>query len=121
MTLFSLASGTATYLWTLVVNLSRRAVLAVLSRVAIGQLVIIDTATNVTTVCGALAPPRRGSEADLKGSSGKGSDSNSNDAPLAELRVHGEAFWARMLLFADMVSEPSKNRSMNSSVEHVWR
>jgi hypothetical protein len=121
MTLLRLASGTATYLWTLVVNLSRRAVLAVLSRVTIGQLVITDTATNVTTVCGALAPPRRGSEEDLKGSSGKGSDSNGNDAPLAELRVHGEAFWVRMLLFADMVSEPSKKHSIESSVWRVWR
>lgn len=101
MPLLRLASGAAGYLWPSVVNLSRRAVLSVLSRVAVGQLVITDTTTNVTTVCGALAPARRKSEEDLKGGNAGRDD---GPGPHVEVRVLGEAFWVRMLLFADMVS-----------------
>lgn len=68
--------------WGPIVKSSRSAVLALFQRIEIGQLVITDSDGTVT-VCG---------------------QSHSQDgAPRTELNVLKEAFWVRVLLFADMV------------------
>jgi cyclopropane-fatty-acyl-phospholipid synthase len=92
--LSGLVSQATAYTWSPLVNASRRAVLSLLSRISVGQLVIKDTATNVTTVCGSLEP--RSSIEDLK-------HPNKTAVPSAELRVQQEMFWVRLVLFADMV------------------
>lgn len=68
--------------WGPFVNLSRSAVLSLFQKIEAGQLVITDTDGTVT-VCG---------RAGVK-----------DGAPRTELLVSKEAFWVRVLLFADMV------------------
>lgn len=93
-----LISQASAYTWNPLVNVSRRAVLGLLSRITIGQLVVTDTTTNVTTVCGALEP-RIEDGLDLK------KPTKNIEDPRAELRVQRDIFWVRMLLFADMVRD----------------
>lgn len=68
--------------WGPLVNLSRAAILSVLSKIEHGQLKIVDT-TGEMTICGKLGKSVAG--------------------PKTELSIHKETFWVRMLLFADMV------------------
>ena len=69
--------------WSPLVRFSRGAVLSLLRRVAIGQLIVTDTDDTVT-ICG--APQIK------------------DGTPRTELKVLRETFWVRVLLFADMVS-----------------
>ena len=67
------------------VKLSRSTVLGLLSRIEVGQLVLKDS-DGAVTICG---------------------QSGIEDAcPHTELRVLKEAFWVRVMLFADMVGDP---------------
>ena len=91
-----LVNHAASYTWTPIVAGSRRAVLTLFSRITVGQLVVTDATTNVTTVFGALEP-RRENDEDLKGIA------KPAEGLRAELRVQSDVFWVRLLLFADMV------------------
>ncbi len=89
MVLSSVMNGTfdavrgyaGSFTWGPLVSLSRNAVLSLLSRIEEGQLVLTDTDGTVT-ICGAPKP---------------------NGRPRTELSVQKDAFWVRLLLFADMV------------------
>ena len=81
------------FTWGPFVQISRSTVLGLLQRVEIGQLVIVDCDGSVTT-CGNIE--------------GK------TDLPTTQLKVLKEAFWVRVLLFADMV------RPVDGSNSHLW-
>ena len=89
-------SRAAAYTWGPIVAGSRRTVLNLFSRIRVGQLVVTDATSNVTTVLGVLEP-RRDDDQDLKGVA------KPPEGPRAELRVQSDVFWVRLLLFADMV------------------
>lgn len=78
----SVRSYLGSFTWGPFVKLSRSTVLGLLSKIEIGQLIIKD-ADGTVTICG-----RTGEK---------------NGAPCTELRVLKEAFWVRLMLFADMV------------------
>ncbi|SLM36348.1 S-adenosyl-L-methionine-dependent methyltransferase-like [Lasallia pustulata] len=67
--------------WGPLVTFSRNQVLSLLCRIEIGQLVVTDKDGTVT-ICGSPTPK--------------------DGTPKTELKVHKEAFWVRLLLFADM-------------------
>ncbi|KAL8653917.1 MAG: hypothetical protein Q9210_001815 [Variospora velana] len=69
------------FTWSPLVRLSRAAVLSLLGRVQVGHILIIDS-DGSETVCG-----ERWAE---------------EGVPATELKVLKEAFWVRLLLFADM-------------------
>lgn len=69
--------------WSPLVRFSRGAVLGLLRRIAVGQVVITDS-DGAVTVCGA---PKV-----------------NEGTPKTELKVLKETFWVRAFLFADMVS-----------------
>lgn len=75
--------------WEPFVRFSRSTILRLLKRIAVGQIVLRDNDGSVT-VCG-NAQVQDGS-------------------PRTELMVLKEAFWIRVLLFADMVSRVSSLR-----------
>ena len=77
----SLRSYIGSLTWSPFVSVSRKTVLSLLGRIEIGQLVVKDIDGTVT-ICGAGAK---------------------DGAPTTELRVLKEAFWVRVMLFADMV------------------
>lgn len=79
----SVRSYVGSFTWGPFVKLSRSTVLALLSKIELGQLIIEDTDGTVT-ICG------------LTGAN--------DGAPRTELHVLKEAFWVRLMLFADMVS-----------------
>ena len=62
---------------------SKNAVLSLLQKIEIGQLEVIDTDASVAS-CGNAA---------------------NEEAPRSQLKVLKDAFWVRVLLFADMVSQ----------------
>lgn len=68
--------------WSPLVHLSRAAVLSVLGRVEIGHIAIVDS-DGSETICGERW--------------------RKEGVPATELTVLKEAFWVRLLLFADMV------------------
>lgn len=68
--------------WEPSVAIARNYILSLLRQIEVGQLRILDTNSR-TTVCGKSDP--------------------SAGEPQTELRIHNDAFWVRMLLFADMV------------------
>lgn len=72
----------ASIAWEPSVTLARRYITSLLQQVETGQLRIIDSNGNVT-ICGKDEPP--------------------TGEPQTELIIHNDAFWVRMLLFADMV------------------
>ena len=74
------------FTWDPFVRLSRAAVLNLLARVETGHILIIDTNSS-ETVCGERWPKA--------------------GVPKTELKVLKDAFWVRLLLFADMVRESS--------------
>ena len=78
----SLRSYLGSFTWGPVVTLSRSTVLGLLSRIEVGQLVIRD-GDGTVMICG---------QPGIKDAS-----------PRTELRVSKEAFWVRVMLFADMV------------------
>ena len=78
----SLRTYVGTFTWAPFVTLSRSAVLALLGRVEFGQLVLKDTDGTVT-ICG--------------------NPGIKDGSPRTELHVLKEAFWVRLMLFADMV------------------
>lgn len=80
----TLRSYTGSFTWGPFVKLSRSTVLGLLSRIEVGQLVIRDSDGTVT-ICG---------QPGIK-----------DGSPRTELRVSKEAFWVRVMLFADMVSD----------------
>ncbi|KAL8698342.1 MAG: hypothetical protein Q9224_001897 [Gallowayella concinna] len=69
------------FTWDPIVRLSRIAVLSLLGRVKTGHIVIIDT-DDSETICGERWPKE--------------------GVPKTELKVLKDAFWVRLLLFADM-------------------
>lgn len=81
------------FTWAPLVRLSRAAVLSLLGRVGVGHILIIDS-DGSETICGERWP-REG-------------------APSTELKVLKEAFWVRLLLFADMV------RTCHALVERMF-
>lgn len=82
---YSLRTAVGSLTWSPLVRLSRGFVLALLERIEVGTVVVTDS-NGAVFVCGAGHP---------------------NDVgPKTELRVLKEAFWVRMLLFADMVRNP---------------
>lgn len=80
----SLRSYLGSFTWGPLVKLSRSTVLGLLSRIEVGQLVIRD-GDGTVKICGQLG---------IKDAS-----------PRTELRVSKEAFWVRVMLFADMVGD----------------
>ena len=78
----SLRIYVGSFTWGPFVNLSRSVVLGLLSRVEVGQLIVKDSDGTVT-ICG--------------------SPGIKDGSPRTELKVLKEAFWVRVLLFADMV------------------
>ena len=81
-TIDAMRSYTGSLTWGPLVNFSRSTVLSLLRRVEVGQIVVTDVNGSVT-ICG-NSKPKDGS-------------------PRTELKVYKEAFWVRLLLFADMV------------------
>ena len=81
----SLRSYLGSFTWSPFVKLSRSTVLGLLSRIEVGQLVLRDS-DGAVTICG-----KSGIE---------------DASPHTELRVLKEAFWVRVMLFADMVGDP---------------
>ena len=78
----SLRIYVSSFTWRPLVKLSRSTVLGLLGRIEIGQLVVKDC-DGTGTICG--------------GSGDK------DGSPQTELKVLKEAFWVRVMLFADMV------------------
>ena len=74
--------------WGPMLNISRTATCAILSRVEHGRLVITDTDDTVLRFGDTQADPQ---------------------GPKVELKVHREAFWVRLFLFADMVRPPASS------------
>ena len=79
----SLRTYAGSLTWSPLVRFSRGAVLSLLRRIKVGQLVLTDSDGEVT-VCG--TPKVK------------------DGTPRTELKVLKETFWVRVLLFADMVS-----------------
>lgn len=75
-------SNVSFFAWGPLVRLSRAAVLSLLARVEVGHIVIIDI-DGSETICGERWPKA--------------------GVPATELKVLKDAFWVRLLLFADMV------------------
>ncbi len=80
----SLRSYVGSFTWGPLVTISRSTVLGLLGRIQVGQLVVEDC-DGTTTICGELGVE--------------------DDSPHTELRVLKEAFWVRVMLFADMVRQ----------------
>lgn len=78
----SLRNCVASFTWGPFVKLSRSAVLRLLSKIEVGQLVVTDN-NGTVIVCG--------------------NPGIKDGSPRTELKVLKEAFWVRVLLFADMV------------------
>ena len=101
------------YTWNPIVVASRRTILSLLSQITIGQLVIKEVSTNITTVCGLLEP--RQDDIDLK------HPRKGPEPPNCELRVNSDVFWVRLLLFADMVRLKPLSCASNSLTSPVHR
>ena len=80
----SLRSYLGSLTWGPFVKRSRSTVLGLLKRIEFGQLVVRDSDGSVITC---------------------GNPSVTDASPRSELRVTKEAFWVRVLLFADMVGD----------------
>ena len=80
----SLRSYVGSFTWGPFVTISRSTVLGLLGRIQVGQLVVEDC-DGTTTICGELG--------------------EKDGSPHTELKVLKEAFWVRVMLFADMVRQ----------------
>jgi len=78
----SLRHSVASFTWGPFVQLSRSTVLGLLSRIEIGQLLVVHS-NGTLTICG--------------------NPGVKDGSPRTELKVLKEAFWVRVMLFADMV------------------
>ena len=85
-------SYTGSWTWGPLVNLSRNVVLNLLQRIEVGQIIVTDCNGTVTK-CGGNKNIPVATKDGWKDSS----------ALVSELKVVTEAFWVRVLLFADMV------------------
>ncbi|TKA71624.1 hypothetical protein B0A49_03027 [Cryomyces minteri] len=85
----ALRSYAGSYTWGPIVQLSRTAVVALLTRIEVGHLQITDVDGTVVS-CGTAKRKDPQNE--------KWND----DAPAVELSVHKDTFWVRLALFADM-------------------
>ncbi|KAL8832299.1 MAG: hypothetical protein Q9191_000353 [Dirinaria sp. TL-2023a] len=81
-TLDTVRAYAGAFTWEPLVRFSRSTILRLLKRIAVGQLVVKDS-DGLVTLCG--TPQVK------------------DGSPRTELRVFKEAFWVRVLLFADMV------------------
>ena len=100
----ALRSYTGSWTWGPLVNLSRNVVLNLLQRIEVGQIIVTDCNGTVTK-CGGTKNVRVAT---------KDGQTESN-ALVSELKVVTEAFWVRVLLFADMVRRrcrASRNRGL---------
>ena len=84
--------------WGPLVRFSRSAVLTVLSRIALGQVVVVDS-DGTATHCG--------------------EPGESSEGPNAELKVVKDSFWVRALLFADMVRDSGLHREKTASGRRI--
>ena len=82
----SLRSYLGSLTWAPLVDVSRRSVLSILRRIEVGKLLITDVDGIVFSF---------GEEDAAEGTS-----------PITDLKILKEAFWVRLLLFADMVRMP---------------
>ena len=96
----SLLSPVAAYTWPPLVSISRRTILSLLGQIKVGQLIVHDASTNITTVCGdgACAEKQTNGKIEPEVTAGR-----RKGPPRAVLRVQRDTFWVRMILFADMV------------------
>ena len=78
----SLRSYVGSFTWGPFVTISRSTVLALLGRIQVGQMVVEDC-DGTTKICGQLG--------------------KKDGSPHTKLKVLKEAFWVRVMLFADMV------------------
>ena len=85
--------------WSPLVRFSRGAVLGLLRRIAVGQVVVTDS-DGAVIMCG--------------------SPKVKEGTPKTELRVLKETFWVRALLFADMVSDFEVVRTSSNLRAQVW-
>ena len=79
--LYALRSYALGLAWSPLVQLSRATCLSLFGKITHGQLEIIDEGES--TICGQAV--------------------SATDQPRVTLHIHNEAFWVRLLLFADMV------------------
>ena len=99
------------YAWPPVVALSRRAILSLLSQITVGELVIHDAGTNITTVCGSI----EAKSTDAKRQEKLNKSGRRDGPPRTVLRVQHDVFWVRLLLFADMVRSSGPRNAI------IWR
>ena len=85
-------SYTGSWTWRPLVSLSRNMVLNLLQRIEVGQIIVTDCDGTVTRCGGTKKIPVATKDGWKDGT-----------AVVSELKVVTEAFWVRMLLFADMV------------------
>lgn len=88
---YALANYAGSLAWPPLLSVSRGAVLSLLKNIQVGSIRITDTDGNVSIYGNELRTPE---DAD--------NEKSVYTIPHAELRVHNELFWVRMLLFADM-------------------
>ncbi|QIW99738.1 hypothetical protein AMS68_005256 [Peltaster fructicola] len=85
----ALASYTAAYTLPPLLSVARGAILPILRRIQIGSLTIHDTDGSIT-ICGSPHVNENDGEKSV------------HTIPHAELRIHNDMFWIRMMFFADM-------------------
>jgi cyclopropane-fatty-acyl-phospholipid synthase len=88
---YDLANYAGSLAWPPVLSVSRGAILALLKNIQLGSLQITDTDGSIT-ICGSSRRSQAESE----------DEKSVYSVPHAELRVHNDLFWIRMVLFADM-------------------
>ena len=74
-----------TWTWGPLVHLSRTTILSLLKSIHVGQLIVTDENGELILCGGNHGTPQE------------------KASPRTELQIHDEAFWVRLLLFADMV------------------
>ena len=78
----ALKTYVGSFTWAPFVQLSRSTILGLFQRVEVGQLVVTEC-DGSATICGGTGETK--------------------DGPIVQVKVLKEAFWVRLLLFADMV------------------
>ncbi|KAF2240053.1 cyclopropane-fatty-acyl-phospholipid synthase [Viridothelium virens] len=73
-----------TWTWGPLVRLSRGAILSLLGSIRVGQLIVTDENGELIVCGGSHGTPKE------------------KASPRTELQIHSDAFWVRLLLFADM-------------------
>jgi len=88
------AAGSLT--WGPALAIAKPAILSILSQVQVGTLILVDEPEQKEHVFGRLLSAKQGRQ------NGVSSVLGVMDAPRVKLVVKDEAFWMRLLLFADM-------------------